>query len=124
MKKFLTLFMATMVVVSMFALPKNPTFAGKKTVPAGVEQIKQDNRMMDKVQANRHEAAMQREFVRPEVATAKKAPAVTTAKKVTAEGENITLNMEFYVGPEYYEEYGDWYIALGDDEGRGIKLDW
>ena len=124
MKKIITLFMAMVVAASMFALPKNPVFTGKKTVPAGVEQIKQEKRMMDKLQANRHEAVMQRNFVRPEVAVAKKAPAVTTAKKVTAEGETITLNMDFYVGPEYYPEYGDWYIALGDDEERGIKLDW
>ena len=124
MKKFLTLFMATMVAASMFALPKNPVFTGKKTVPAGVEQIKQEKRMMDKLQANRHEAVMQRNFVRPYVATAKKAPAVTTAKKVTAEGDTITLNMDFYVGPEYYEGSGEWFISLGDDEERGVKLDW
>lgn len=32
--------------------------------------------------------------------------------------------MDFYVGPEYEELHGDWYIALGDKEGRGVKLNW
>lgn len=81
MKKILSLFIAIVVAVGMFALPKSPIFAYKKTIPTGVEQITQDNRMMEKVQANRHKAVMQRNFVRPEVAVAKKAPAVQQQKK-------------------------------------------
>ena len=124
MKKILSLFIAIIVAVSMFALPQSPVFAGKKTIPVGIEQIKQDNRMMEKVQANRHETVMQRNFVRPEVGSAKKAPTAMPTKKVGGRGETITLNMDFYVGPEYEELHGDWYIALGDKEGRGVRLNW
>ena len=124
MKKILSLFIAIVVAVGMFALPKSPIFAYKKTIPTGVEQITQDNRMMEKVQANRHKAVMQRNFVRPEVGSAKKAPTAMPTKKVGGRGETITLNMDFYVGPEYEELHGDWYIALGDKEGRGVRLNW
>lgn len=81
MKKILSLFIAIIVAVGMFALPKSPIFAYKKTIPTGVEQITQDNRMMEKVQANRHKAVMQRDFVRPEVGSAKKAPTAMPTKK-------------------------------------------
>ena len=39
MKKILSLFIAIVVAVGMFALPKSPIFAYKKTIPTGVEQI-------------------------------------------------------------------------------------
>ena len=116
MKKLFTLFMATVVAMSMMALPQ-VKLAGKKTAPASHEQFEAKTPAQAKVMEMHKAEMVKRSFESPE-SVAKVAPAVATPKKVAkAEGEVVKLHFDgFSVEPEYYEETGDWYMACTNDE--------
>ena len=112
--------MAFVVAISMFALPQKSVSV--KDAKAGFEKANVENPLKAKVEKKHRVQAMAHDFVRPEVtkAAAKLAP----AKHAMAEGQTINMPMYFSVGPEYYEEYGDWYIVLENDDWWMLKLDW
>ena len=116
MKKLFTLFMATVVAMSMMALPQ-VKLAGKKAAPASHEQFEAKTPAQAKVMEMHKAEMVKRSFERP-ASVAKVAPAVAAPKKVAkAEGEVVKLHFDgFSVAPEYYEETGDWYMACANDE--------
>ena len=122
MKKLLTLFMAIVVAISMFAIPQLPDLTGKKAL-----QVKKEATNLAQIKAKEitRTKMVQRDFVRQENTEAINRPMVASKKVLQAtNGDDIiTLNLDFYVGPEYYAEYGDWYIAVGNDDWT-FKLDW
>ena len=120
MKKFFTFFMAFMVAASMFALPQKSMSA--KDVKAGFEKATVENPHKVKLDKKYKVQAMAHDFVRPEAT--KSAAKLAPAKHAMAEGQTINMPMYFSAGPEYYEEYGDWYIALENDDWWMLKLDW
>lgn len=121
MKKIFTLLMAMVVAVSMMALPQANLSAKKSN--AGFEKAVVNNPLKAKVQENIKKQALAHDFVRP--VQAKEAVAsLAPTKHAVAEGQTINMPMYFSAGPEYYEEYGDWYIALENDDWWMLKLDW
>lgn len=124
MKKLFTLFMATVVAMSMMALPQ-VKLAGKKTAPASHEQFEAKTPAQTKVMELHKASMVERDFVR--TTSAKKvAPATlaTPKKLAAAPAEVITLHFDgFSVAPEYYEETGDWYMSCADAEGWIVKFD-
>ena len=124
MKKLFTLFMATVVAMSMMALPQ-VKLAGKNAAPASHEQFEAKTPAQTKVMELHKASMVERDFVR--ATSAKKvAPATlaTPKKLAAAPAEVITLHFDgFSVAPEYYEETGDWYMACADAEGWIVKFD-
>lgn len=111
MKKILTLFMATVVAMSMMAIPQVKK-AGNKMKPASKEQFEAKTPAQVKVKELAKDAKVVRNFDRPETA-AKKLPAKPAMRVATAQAaDTITLHFDgFSVVPEWYEETGDWYMA-------------
>ena len=124
MKKILTLFMATVVAMSMMAIPQVKK-AGNKTKPVSHEQFEAKTPAQVKVKEMHKASLVERDAVRP--ASAKKVvPATIAAPKKIANSvsEVITLHFDgFSVLPEWYEESGDWYMACADAEGWIVKFD-
>ena len=124
MKKILTLFMATVVAMSMMAIPQVKK-AGNKTKPVSHEQFEAKTPAQVKVKEMHKASLVERAAVRP--ASAKKVvPATIAAPKKIANSvsEVITLHFDgFSVLPEWYEESGDWYMACADAEGWIVKFD-
>ena len=120
MKKIFTLFMSVVVAMSMFALPQANLSANK--AQAGFEKANVENPLKAKVEKKHRVQAMAHDFVRPEAT--KSAAKLAPAKHAMAEGQTINMPMYFSTGPEYYEEYGDWYIVLENDDWWMLKLDW
>ena len=122
MKKIFTLFMATVVTVSMFALPQLPDVTVKKALQLKKAEVRTPAQV--KAKEITRTKMLQRDFVLQENAKVASRPMAAPKKVVQAiSGEMVTLDLEFYVGPEYYAEYGDWYIAVGNDDWT-FKLDW
>ena len=126
MKKIFTLFIATVVAMSMMALPQNVKLAGKKEKPASKEQFEAKTPAQAKVKDLHMASVAERNFARPEVA--KKVPATLPlkgAKKVAAAQTADTIKWHFNgfsVAPEWYEESGDWYMACSEGN-RLAKFD-
>ncbi len=120
MKKIFTLFMSVVVAMSMFALPQANLSANK--AQAGFEKANVENPHKAKLEKKHRVQAMAHDFVRPEAT--KSAAKLAPAKHAMAEGQTINMPMYFSAGPEYYEEYGDWYIVLENDDWWMLKLDW
>ncbi len=124
MKKFFTLFIATVVAMSMMAMPQNLN-AGKKSKPASIEQFEAKTPTQAKSLEMYKASMVERDFVRPE-ATKKEAPAklATSKKMAKAPAEVIDLHFDgFSVTPEWYEETGDWYMACSNVDGYIVKFD-
>ena len=123
MKKIFTLFMATVVAVSMSALPQ-VKLAGKKSAPASKSQFEAKTPAQAKTLDLAKDAKVLRSFERPETAV-KKAPAKAPLKVAAAQAaDTVKLHFDgFSVLPEYYEEYGDWYMACSNGEGWIVKFD-
>ena len=121
MKKIFILLMAMVVAVSMMALPQVNLSAKKSN--AGFEKAVVNNPLKAKVQENIKKQALAHDFVRP-AQTNKAAAKLAPAKHAMAEGQTINMPMYFNAGPEYYEEYGDWFITLENDDWWMLKLDW
>lgn len=113
--------MAMVLAVSMMALPQANLSA--KKAKAGFEKAVVNSPLKSKVQENIKKQALTHDFVRP--AQAKNAASkLAPAKHAMAEGQTINMPMYFNAGPEYYEEYGDWFITLENDDWWMLKLDW
>lgn len=126
MKKLFTLFMATVVAMSMMALPQNVKLAGKKAAPASHEQFEAKNPVQAKVMEMHKAEIATRAFERP-ASVQKVAPvAPATQHKLAAAEAPDTVKLHFdgfSVEPEYYEETGDWYMACTNAEGYIVKFD-
>ena len=125
MKKIFTLFMAFMVAASMFALPQKSLSA--KDVKAGFEKASVEKTLKAKVQKKNHEKLMVRDFVPAELqATQTANPAKIAAKNAVTATERDTVKLsfeEFQVGPDFYEDYEEWYVAVGNGS-CGFRFDW
>ena len=123
MKKIFTLFMATMVAVSMMALPQNVKLAGKTAKPASQEQFEAKTPTHTKVVEMHKETKVLRSFERVEKEV-KKAPAKSPLKVAAAQmADTIKWHFDgFSVAPEWYEETGDWYMACSEGN-RLVKFD-
>ena len=113
MKKIFTLFMATVVALSMMALPQNVKLAGKKAKPASKEQFEAKTPAQAKVMEMAKEAKVLRSFERVENEV-KKVPAKSPMKVAAAAQTADTIKWHFdgfSIAPEWYEESGDWYMA-------------
>lgn len=107
MKKIFTLFMVTVVAISMMAVPQKTISA--KDFKAGFEKSSVENSLKAKVEKKNHEKLVVRDFVPASFKVAKAlAPTNVVAKKAVATTEHDTVKLsfdEFQVGPDYYEEY-------------------
>ncbi len=123
MKKIFTLFMATVVAMSMMAIPQVKK-AGNKMKPASKEQFEAKTPAQVKVKELAKDAKVVRNFDRPETA-AKKLPAKPAMRVAAAQAaDTITLHFDgFSVAPEWYEESGDWYMACANAELWIVKFD-
>ena len=112
MKKIFTLFMATVVALSMMALPQNVKLAGKKAKPASQEQFEAKTPAQAKVMEMAKDVKVLRQFDRPETAV-KKVPAKSPLKVAAAQmADTIKWHFDgFSIAPEWYEEGGDWYMS-------------
>lgn len=122
MKKIFTLFIATVVAMSMMALPQNVIKAGKSKPASQKVETKAHVKAMELAK----EKVALREFVRPESEkkVAPAAPAKAPKKVANAQTEVINLHFDaFSVEPEYYAETGDWYMACSNAEGYIVKFD-
>lgn len=122
MRKIFTLFMATVVAVSMMAVPQVKK-AGKKVNPASKEQFEAKTPAQAKVMELAKEAKVLRNFERPQ--DVKKLPASHAPLKVAAAQAADTIKWHFdgfSVTPEWYEESGDWYMACSEGD-RLVKFD-
>ena len=122
MKKIFTLFMATVVAISMMAVPQVKK-AGKKVNPASKEQMEVKTPVQAKTLEMAKEAALLRSFERAQ--DMKKLPASHAPLKVAAAQAADTVKLHFdafSVVPEYYEEDGDWYMAFSAN-GWIVKFD-
>ena len=121
MKKYFTLFMAVVVCASVFATPQLPDLAGKKALQ--VKKAEVTTPAQAKAKEITRTKMLQRDFNRQEATPVASLPMAAPKKVAQATTETVTLDLEFYIGPEYYPEYGDWYIAVGNDDWT-FKLDW
>ena len=118
MRKIFTLFMATVVAVSMMAVPQVKK-AGKKVNPASKEQFEAKTPAQAKVMELAKDARVLRSFERPQ--DVKKLPVSHVPLKVAAAQAADTIKWHFdgfATAPEWYEEGGDWYMACE----QGIRL--
>lgn len=125
MKKIFTLFMATVVAISMMAVPQKTISA--KDFKAGFEKSSVENSLKAKVEKKNHEKLVVRDFVPASFKVAKAlAPTNVVAKKALATTEHDTVKLsfdEFQVGPDFYEDYEEWYVAVGNGN-CGFRFDW
>ena len=123
MKKIFTLFMATVVAMSMMAVPQVKK-VGKKVQPTSKEQFEAKTPAQAKTLEMANDAKVLRSFERPETAV-KKAPAKAPLKVAAAQAaDTVKLHFDgFSVLPEYYEKSGDWYMACSNGEGWIVKFD-
>ena len=126
MKKIFTLFMATVVAVSLMAVPQNLK-VGKTAKPTSYKQFEAKTPARAKTLELHKASIAERDFARPE--SAKKVATLASAnapKKVaSAKSEVINLTFEgFSIEPTYYPESGDWYMACSTpDETYVVRLD-
>lgn len=115
--------MATVVALSMMALPQNVKLAGKKAKPASQEQFEAKTPAQAKTLEMAKDAKVLRSFERPETAV-KKLPAKSPLKVAAAQtADTIKWHFDgFSVAPEWYEETGDWYMACSQGS-RMAKFD-
>ena len=122
MKKIFTLFIATVVAVSMMAVPQVKK-VGKKVNPASKEQFEAKTPVQTKVMELAKDARVLRSFERAQ--DMKKLPATHAPLKVAAAQAADTVELHFdafAVVPEYYEEDGDWYMSFSAN-GWIVKFD-
>ena len=126
MKKILTFFMAVVVAMSMYALPQKGLSA--KDAKASFEKAKVENPLKAKVEKKHSEKLLVRDFVPAQVKEKKALAPVkkAAAKNSVAANERDTVKLsfeEFQVGPDFYEDYEEWYVAVGNGS-CGFRFDW
>jgi len=133
MKKIFTLFITTVVALSMYALPQDFKAVKNGQVKQSTEFSAQKDAKHEKVAAAFAANKIERQALPQTEQTKQLAPAAQklAATKKVAQGEVMTLNFDgFAVLPEYYPETGDWYAAVScqDDSkpeyGYTVKFDW
>ena len=126
MKKLFTLFMATVVAMSMMALPQNANLAGKKSAPASKSQLEAKTPAQAKTLEVAKFQRAQRQVIEAEVAK-KALPTMkgVAPKKVAAQqADTVVLNFNGgAVAPEWYAETGDWFFSLNDGDYL-VKFDY
>ena len=122
MKKMFTLFMATVVAMSMMAVPQVKK-VGKKVNPTSKEQFEAKTPAQAKALEMAKDAKVLRSFERVEKEV-KKVPAKSPLKVAAAQtADTIKWHFDgFSIAPEYYEESGDWYMACSQGS-RLAKFD-
>ena len=122
----ITLFLAFVVAVSTFALPQK-NLAVQKEKAARFEKATVENTVAAKIEKKNSKNLTVRDFVPAELKAAQAAnPAKIAAKNAVAATEHDTVKLsfdEFQVGPDYYEEYEEWYVAVGNGS-CGFRFDW
>ena len=122
----ITLFLAFVVAVSTFALPQK-NLAVQKEKAARFEKATVENTVAAKIEKKNSKNLTVRDFVPAELKAAQTAsPAKVAAKNAVAATEYDTVKVsfdEFQVGPDYYEEYEEWYVAVGNGS-CGFRFDW
>lgn len=132
MKKIFTLFMATIMALSMQALPLNKkTIKGQVKQPTEMSQEKQSR--MEQLVARLGQPTLERQEAERNVdAKMQKlagVPAVGKAKVAQEEVVELTYD-DFAFGPVYYEETADWTIILSTNDeyspayGLMFQFDW
>ena len=126
MKKILTMFLAVVVTMSMYALPQ-ANLSAKKAL-AGFEKANVENSLKAKVEKKHSEKLLVRDFVPAQVKEKKALAPVkkAAAKNSVAANERDTVKLsfeEFQVGPDFYEDYEEWYVAVGNGS-YGFRFDW
>ena len=119
MKKIFTLFMTTMMAVSLMAVPQNLK-VGKNSKPTSYKQFEAKTPAQTKAVEMHNDAKVLRSFERVEQEV-KKAPAKSPFKVAAAVQAADTIKWHFdgfSIAPEWYEETGDWYMACS----QGNKL--
>lgn len=134
MKKFLTLFTAILVTMSMTALPLNLKTSKKGLVKHQTESSIKKAELMEKMTIDLSNAEMMRVAAKTADKNVKKAPAANRAKLAPAakwDVEFTELNFDdIFTGPEYSEESETWWMGLqcADESkpeyGTLIQLDW
>lgn len=134
MKKFLTLFMAMVVTMSMSALPLHVKTSKEGPVKHQTESSIKKAEQMEKMKIELPNAEMKRTAATPAKKVAKKAPAASGIKLAPAAKQDVAfteLNYDaFAVGPEFKEDTETWWMGLQTmDESRPeygvmIQLDW
>ena len=126
MKKLFTLFMATVVAMSVMALPQNANLAGKKSAPASKSQLEAKTPAQAKTLEVAKFQRAQRQVIEAEVAK-KALPTMkgVAPKKVAAQqADTVVLNFNGWaVAPEWYAETGDWFFSLNDGDYL-VKFDY
>ncbi len=132
MKKFLTLFMTTVVTLSLLAI--TPAEQSKKVDPTGhatelANKKLQHNKQVAKVLGM---DKLERKAMPKANAEVEQLP-VATAKAQRApqaQNEDIALNYDAFAAMKYYEEDGEWWIGLSCDDwsrpeyGHNLNLEW
>ena len=122
----ITLFLAFVVAVSTFALPQK-NLAAQKEKAARFEKATVENTVAAKIEKKNSKNLTVRDFVPAELKAAQAAsPAKVAAKNAVAATEYDTVKVsfdEFQVGPDYYEEYEEWYVVVGNGS-CGFRFDW
>ena len=125
MKKLFSLLMAFVVTASLFAIPQKSLSA--KDAKAGFEKAPVTKALKATMQKNNSEKLSVRDFVPAELKAEKTAnPAKIAAKNAVAATEHDTVKLsfeEFQVGPDFYEDYEEWYVAVGNGS-YGFRFDW
>ena len=120
------MFLAVVVTMSMYALPQKGLSA--KDAKASFEKAKVENPLKAKVEKKHSEKLLVRDFVPAQVKEKKALAPVkkAAAKHSVAANERDTVKLsfeEFQVGPDYYEDYEEWYVAVGNGS-YGFRFDW
>ena len=117
--------MAFVVTASLFAIPQKSLSA--KDAKAGFEKAPVTKALKATMQKNNSEKLTVRDFVPAELKAEKTAnPAKIAAKNAVAATEHDTVKLsfeEFQVGPDFYEDYEEWYVAVGNGS-CGFRFDW
>ena len=134
MKKFLTLFMAMVVTMSMSALPLHVKTSKEGPVKHQTESSIKKAELMEKMTIDLSNAEMKRTAATPAKKVAKKAPAASGIKLAPAAKQDVEfteLNFDDIIaGPEFSEDTETWWMGLQTmDESRPeygvmIQLDW
>lgn len=134
MKKFLTLFTAILVTMSMTALPLHVKTSKEGPVKHQTESSIKKAELMEKMTIDLSNAEMMRVAAKTADKNVKKAPAANRAKLAPAAKQDVEfteLNFDdIFTGPKYNEESETWWMGLqcADESkpeyGTMIQLDW
>ena len=106
MKKFVSLFMAMVVTLAMYAV--TPIQSGNKVDPNGRATELADQKLKHNKQVAK--------VLGMDKVERKAAPATQTSPIAKAQQEDITLNYDAFAGMMYYEDEEQWWIGMSCDD--------